>query len=383
MKKFLLGTTAMVGASVLMAGTALASDPPKLSLSGYFKFEAWFADQDAVGTTANRGYHFENDDVEIHFKAYATADNGLKYGTKIEWDLDANNIDEAVLDFSGNWGILFLGDEDGASDLMKVGGFSALTAGGGWDGGPTAILQNPGSVNLLGPTLGFGSGIADSIGDSDDATKISYFTPSFSGFGLGISWTPDTGHSMGGAISDVAAGAASSHVENLLEWGAEYKGTIANDFNIHVSARGLWGEPEGETDGDAAGREDIMSWGLGGKVEYQGFGLAAGYGDNGDSGINKTAKNAGRDAGIWYDVALSYKNGPYTVAGGYFHSEEDRTATTKDEVDFFSIGGKYNVAPGLDVYAEYDYVEIDDGSGTTTAVDNDASLFMIGTQITF
>jgi predicted porin len=381
MKKILLGSTAMVGASVLMAGTALASDPPKLELSGYFKFEAWFADQDA-DTGANRGYHFENDDVEIHFKAYATADNGLKYGAKIEWDVDGNVIDEAVLDFSGNWGTLFLGDEDGANDLMKVGGFSVLTAGGGWDGGPTAILQNPGSVNLLGPTLGFGSGIADSTGDSDDATKISYFTPSFSGFRLGLSLTPDTGHTMGGNIADTAAGAASQDVENLFGYGVEYKGTF-NDISVHVSGRGLYGSPEGETDGDAAGREDINSWGVGGKVEWQGFALAAGYGDLGDSGVNKTAKATGRDAGTWYDVGVSYANGPYTVAGGYFHSEEDRTTTTEDQVDFFSIGGNYNLAPGLDVYAEYNYVEIDDGSGTTTAVDNDASLFMVGTKITF
>lgn len=377
MKKVLLGTTAMVGASVLMAGTALASDPPKLTMSGYMKFEAWFADQDATGGTAgaaNRAYHFEVDDAEIHFKAQATADNGLKYGVKVELDVDANStIDEAVINLEGNWGILFLGDEDGAEDLMKVGGFSVLTAGGGWDGGPTAILQNPASVNLRGPTF---------VGDSDDATKITYFSPSFSGFRLGVSLSPDSGHNgangLGNGISDTAD---SGDIENLWGFGGEYKGSI-NDFNIHVSARGAWGSPEG--DGGAGLREDTASWGLGGKVEYQGWGLAVGYADNGDSNMLKTATAAGQDAGWWIDAALSYKNGPYTVAGGYFYSEEDEgTGVGDDEVQFFSIGGKYNVAPGLDIYAEYDYVEIDDAAGTTSAFDNDASLFLIGTQVTF
>ena len=377
MKKILLGTTAMVGASVLMAGTAIASDPPTLTISGYMKFEAWFADQDATASS-NRAYHFEVDDAEVHFNAKATADNGLKYGVKIEVDVDNNmTTDEAVINLEGGWGILFLGDEDSAADLMKVAGFSVLTAGGGWDGGPTAILQNPGSVNLLGPTLGWNTGTADGVGNDSDATKISYFSPSFSGFRLGVSLVPDSGHTLGNAISDTAS---SGQIENLWAFGGEYKGTIANDFNIHVSARGLWGSPEG--DGTSL-REDVGSFGLGGKVEYQGWGLAVGYADNGDSNLLKTQTAAGQDAGWWADVGLSYSNGPYKIAGGYFHSEEDRGTTGDDEVDFFSIGGNYNVAPGLDIYAEYDYVEIDDSTGSTTAVDNDASLFLVGTKVTF
>ncbi|MCG8507785.1 MAG: porin, partial [Rhodospirillales bacterium] len=88
MKKVLLATTAIVG--VAFVSQAMASEKPKLSMSGNVKFEAAFVDEDDVTGSSNRGYKFYTDDAEIIFKASATADNGLEYGAKIEYEFESN-----------------------------------------------------------------------------------------------------------------------------------------------------------------------------------------------------------------------------------------------------------------------------------------------------
>ena len=77
MKKSLLGSTAIVGASLLLAGPAVAQGP-EVSLDGYLAFEVWFDDQDTAFDDA-QDYYFRVDDAEIRFNAKATADNGLTW----------------------------------------------------------------------------------------------------------------------------------------------------------------------------------------------------------------------------------------------------------------------------------------------------------------
>ena len=83
MRNSLLATTAIVGASMLGVAAAEASDPPELRLDGFLRFEAKFIDQDVTVGRA-RAIHFESDDAGFNMNADATADNGLKYGLKIE-----------------------------------------------------------------------------------------------------------------------------------------------------------------------------------------------------------------------------------------------------------------------------------------------------------
>lgn len=367
MKKVLLGTTAIVGASVLMAGSAMASDPPQLTVSGNVKFEAYFLDEDL--TTYSRGVDFQTDDAVLDFNAKATADNGLKYGSHIEMETENSYYTEASVWLDGPWGWMEMGTNDGAEDLVKTGGFAVLSGEGGWDGGPLRTC----SAQLCGPSL---------IGDTGDANKITYMTPSFSGFRAGVSYVPDTGKTLDNAYSDTAAsGNTASQDQNSLGFGVEYKGTF-NDVSVHVSGRYVRADNEGDSDSPSADvYEDVSSFAFGGKVGYQGFTFGAGYADNGDSRIKKTRADGGYDAGKWYDVALGYETGPYKIAGGYFHSWAGQgTGNDDDTVDFYSIGGDYTVAPGLDLYTEYNYIQVD-RNGTTS--DNDANMFMVGTKVTF
>lgn len=46
MKKGLLGSTALIGATVLMAGAAGAAEAPTWKLTGNMNFQVYFADRD-------------------------------------------------------------------------------------------------------------------------------------------------------------------------------------------------------------------------------------------------------------------------------------------------------------------------------------------------
>jgi predicted porin len=377
MKKILLGTTALFGASVLMAGAAMASDPPKVVLSGYTKVEAWFLSQDdqSTGGAQNRGYAISLDDSEFHLNAKATADNGLEYGAHMEIKVDKNTTtDESSIWFQGPWGWLEVGRNDGAEDVIKVYGANVMGGDGAWDG--SAIYSTPtgwgaNSNSLHAPT---------SVGDTGDANKITYFTPSFSGFRAGVSLTPDSGDNLHvSAISDTS----SAQYDNSVDFGVEYKGTF-NDVGVHVSGRYMTGDYEGNNGaGVNKEKKDVNSWAIGAQVDYQGFSLAAGYADNGHSGVTVAQKNAGADAGSYYDVGLAYSTGPYKIAAGYFHAETKISTTAgKDEVDWYAVTGDYTVAPGLSTFAEYDYIQLDAATTATTG-SNDANVFMVGTKVSF
>ena len=137
MKKTLLATTALVGASLLAApanaGTVGSRDQMNVTLGGIFWFSAYLKDEDV--STLNRGVGFTVSESEVWFGASATADNGIKYGVNIELNggaADGTAADEAwaFLD-SDAWGRIELGDQDDATNRMQLGAWNAAKGAGG------------------------------------------------------------------------------------------------------------------------------------------------------------------------------------------------------------------------------------------------------------
>ncbi len=366
MKKILLGTTAIVG-TALLVGPAFA-EAPKLGMSGNVKFEATFVDQDPdslTTSTLSRGYDFTVDDAEIVFKASSTADNGLEYGAKIEFEFEGSATDEAMIWLEGDWGTINLGNEDGAEDAMKVGGFSLLTAAGGYDG-ENEFTNSSGAIT--GPSF---------VGDTSDANKVTYYTPKMSGFQVGVSFTPDAGQDFDEAMSE-----EDGDMENHIGVGVKYDGEF-DQVGVSASVRYMSaGYEANDIGGTTAELNDVSSVGLGAKVTFGDFAVAAGYQNNGDSGITEANETLGLDAGEWYDVAASYSSGAIKVAAGYLHSEKQTAATTSSDADMFTIGANYTVAEGLDFYGEFNYVELEDGLAATLN-DNEATTIIVGTKVSF
>jgi hypothetical protein len=219
MKKSLLGSTALIGASLLMAGPVVAQGP-ELSVGGKVKFEVWFDDQDTA-FDKDRDYHFEIEDAELVFNAKATADNGLKYGAKLEVQFDNStgdgNLDEARLQLSGVWGTLQLGNEDGPEAQMVSGAADLYAA----QGGPDGSLGN--GFSFLGAPLSS----PDIIGDTSDSTKVIYYTPRFAGIQLGVAFTPDTGQSFARNKS-ITPSAKLSGTDHVVSSEIEFVTLIAN-----------------------------------------------------------------------------------------------------------------------------------------------------------
>ena len=362
MKKLLLGTTAIVGASVL-AATAAQAAKPELKIDGYLRFETWFVSQD-LDDVSNQGVHMETDDVEIHFQGSATADNGLEYGFYAELQEGGTDgsagYDEANVFLAGNWGRLDMGSQDAAYDNYNVAAFGlSADKDGAWDG------------NNLFSTGGNTAPIQTSLYGSD-ANKITYTTPSFSGVTVGVSYTPDASASMNSGISAETG----DEMQDLIGGAVRYQGSFS-DVGVEATARFVRGEVD---EGLGANANDVNAYGVGAKISYAGFGFAASYTNLGDSGITAANEAAGADAGSWWDVGVNYETGPYKVSVVYMNSEADVANATDDEVEYLQIGAKYAVADGLDIYAAYQNVQLDRAG---TANDNDVNNFMVGTNVSF
>ncbi|MES2711263.1 MAG: porin [Pseudomonadota bacterium] len=274
MRKLLLGTTAVVGAT-LMAGTAMAQmpiviEPPtamagratpalRVSLGGYFDVRAGYVNDDNdrnavtstqaaaaasgnVGSIAGSSRSFGRQrvdfqsDFELNVFVDGKAANGLTYGAVIELQVDnvgaggtGTSIDTD--EFYGYlshpvFGTIRMGDEDNAANLLQV--RVPLVRGADtdnyWD---EFLFRNgaDGSPSLL-----------TSISDGSDVSKIIYLSPQFFGFDFGVSYAPNSGEgerfALGRAQQPTISTAASvaqrdrSARRNEIAGGVRYRGTF-------------------------------------------------------------------------------------------------------------------------------------------------------------
>jgi hypothetical protein len=141
MKKTLLGTTALV-AGGLLAAPAMAADPIKLELRGYYQFMivVGHTDRDIQAGTIGTSYRPENFkyEGEIWFTGTTKLDNGSSIGVRIElegWSQSAaasaslDQMDEEYMFAFGDWGRIEFGGTDSASFKMQYSSPSALI---GW-----------------------------------------------------------------------------------------------------------------------------------------------------------------------------------------------------------------------------------------------------------
>lgn len=376
MKKILLGTTAIVGASVLLASAVQAAEKPKVEVSGFARFEAWQVDQD-FDKGDNGAPLFEMDDIEVHFKASATADNGLEYGVHIELQEGNTNsvgYDEGNVYFAGNWGRVELGSQDAAHNNYKVGGYAiSADRDGAWDGNTLFETTN---ATYIGTDL-FGG---------DDANKVSYYTPTFNGLTVGVSYMPNSESQFNSGIvaesvtaTDFLTG-GNGNMNNQVGIAAHYVGSFS-DVGVTVDARYARADYQGQlATAGIADREEASAFGAGGKLSYAGFSVAGSYNDLGDSGLTAAQEAGGGDTGSWWDVGVAYGTGPYKVSLIYMESEANDGTNGDEKTDYLSFGAGYTVAPGLDVYASYQYVDMDSDDATRQ---NEANMIMVGTHVSF
>ena len=389
MKKTLLSSSAIAGAALLaapvatpaFAGTAEVGDNFTVSIAGGMRFSILAFDQD-VRAGRGRGYRFATDEAEVKFSAGGVADNGLEYGFQMELQTQTNdtaNSDETWGYLRGNWGEINLGDQDGAADRMAIGGEDAMPGRGGYDGAVGDVFNLPADA-FGGPGATF----------TGDASKATYFTPRFYGFQLGASWTPDANHNGGAPIVD-----NDSSYENSASGGINFSDEFSG-FGVTVAATVAWADERelvGAQGAAVAGSlDDAWQYQVGALFSYAGFSLGGAWG--GGHNLSGTLVNAGaginRDSGWWADVGLNYSTGPWKFGGGYFYSVAENNgggvAGPDTEVQIISVGGNYQVAPGMALATDVNFVDTDNQNRSLaagTAVNNDGTVFVFSTIFSF
>ena len=185
MQGYLLGSTALVSAGLLMSGSAQAQEARvggiQVVLGGFTKFGVSAASRDTLTDSDNNRNYFFYMDNEVFINANGATESGILYGSTIELEVGSGDgsvedvtVDEVALYFSGNFGRIELGREDGAEEVMAINGSDAQAGTGGIDGDTTNLVQFE-------------------LPNTDDSNKVTYFTPRIAGFQLGGSFVPDNG----------------------------------------------------------------------------------------------------------------------------------------------------------------------------------------------
>lgn len=364
MKKILLGTTAIIGALGLFAGSAQAGGL-NVNVGGFLDFQAGVTDNDLY--PSQHDVLFQND-TEIHIKAEGKADNGLEYGAVVELEADVTadadgegvNADKTYLFLQGGWGRAEFGNNTDSAEVLSVNTSNFARATGGTDGDWYDFVA-PGVLSgfIISPDLP----LAHAAGVAEDATKISYYSPKFNGFQLGLSYIPDSGN--GGTASGFTTKKNSGQAENVVTAGLNYTHQF-NQVGLSAAVTGEMGDSEVST------REDLAAWDIGLNLTYAGWTLGGSWADWGDSLLTKTT--ADKDQNYW-DIGLGYETGPFGVSVAYLSSEVSGNDFTN-----VAVSADYKLAQGLVPYAEVNFVDFDKaGPGG----DNDGTVFLLGAELNF
>lgn len=393
MRKFLLSVS--LPALLIASATASASSPD-VSVGGFARFQFGFFD-DAHKSSSNRDAQMES---EIYVKAKAQTESGLEYGAKVELKTstsDTTMADEVTIWMESRFGRLEVGDQDGAADVMayyapKVG------FGGAVDGDFTDWTHGASK-----PQIG------SKVIDSKDSTKITYYTPRFYGFQIGVSYAPELDHgeniirtSEESLSSDAANGnspfpfgtiasnsdlidhvqpaafnaPAASGGDNVVAGNANkffqksYKDFIElgvnyvqkfNDFDVnlafgysHADQKSVFADLTAFGDPSlvpsAMRRHIIEGWHAGGQFGWRQFRIGGSYVDNLKSGQLKRYQSQDRKA---WNIGISYGITDMWDIGANYIQENLGGHSGNGDYRAFGLSTAYLVAPGLSIAADY------------------------------
>ncbi len=434
MKKVLLSGAAICGLA-LAASPAFAQDTGgvKLDLGGFFKGYGAYVDQDEQPGVDARSFDILRY-TEIHFGGETTLDNGLTVGAHFETDADGDDgleVQESYVYFSGGWGRVNFGAEDGAAYLLQVAAPSAdenidgirqyIQAanydlmGGGTTAVPTddfadlsnstfyglnVVLDDNGAAgNSIGDIRGLttiGTGAAFRFDYDQDPTgwaeKFTYLTPVFNGFQAGFSYTPkvdgDSRSVFEGVNEDDVAGDYSDAWEAALR----YEGMF-NNVGVALGAGYSFLSLEDEVDfayREATGNgtftagvdeviatsDDEQAWNVGVDLDFGPIGVGASY-KHDDLGLDDEG-----DQETWV-LGTDYTTGPFRLGLSYYSQDNDLPFMGELETDRYTGGVVYTYGPGMTFRGSISYIEHDVPEEIDAGEEQEATSVVIGTQINF
>eukprot|EP00928_Gymnodinium_smaydae_P092582 TRINITY_DN7647_c0_g1_i2.p2 TRINITY_DN7647_c0_g1~~TRINITY_DN7647_c0_g1_i2.p2 ORF type:complete len:373 (+),score=75.11 TRINITY_DN7647_c0_g1_i2:100-1218(+) len=317
-------------------------------------------DRNFASTADNDGVNvFTNS--EIIFSPSVTLDNGMTFGFNVQMEAlngggGVDGIDESYVTISSDTlGRIDLGSENSA-------GYRSMVAAPQVGSMPINSRSTSAFVPVTG-SGGFRQAALSSyteVAGNNDVQRITYFTPSFNGLTLGVSYAPS---SAGNASNNAPVNFnAAGNITDIFDLGISYSQSF-NGVDIDLGAR--WGTGErqaqpavaavpavpgnpGTAAIAAAPGGDPETWGLGGSVSVSGFTFGIGYAENDQDVAGNVGDQKGLSVGVAYDIA-----GPWTVGlEGYFGEVDNGPGFDEDEYDAIKLAASRSLGAGVswDVY---------------------------------
>ena len=367
MKKLLLGSTALAVGG-LMAAPAMAADPIKLGVGGYYQFYALAGQIEGTYATNGTSVQFRGlqfiQEGEIHFIGQSKMDNGTTIGVRIEleaWNpvgtaTGTRQIDEAYMFAFGDWGRVEFGSKDDAAYIMYYGAPSALLGFGFFQHNSSFSWTNPTANGTNKAAFAISTGTID--GQYQDVNRINYYTPRFAGLQVGVGYAPKISIASSAAGGQgLAAGNTSTNGTCGFNDATTANGCPTNDYSwqdalaiganylnkfgdVSVAAYAAYsymnfvpGYQQLVTAANPATGANLGPWKqmvFGAQLSYAGFTLGGSYGwDNNGLGANyyTGVDNDTRS----FRAALMYETGPWQLSVGgvvAFNNNGNGTLTT-------------------------------------------------------
>ena len=408
------------GASALALGfgvsVAHAEDPLKLTLSGGAQEAFGYVGNPDNKNDNNPGKIYQFGDGSVAFDAKTKLDNGITVEFNAALNISGNNDGGAArgseptssggqtlsstgyspkdlpssendwIAFSGSFGKVEIGDDFNAA-FQAHNDAPYFGAIGGFNWG-----RNSGFIG--GPVLGGAGahGVGNQVGniqtvmfDDYEASKVVYTTPSFSGFGVTASFTPqaNSADNCCGASSQTAGAAYSGGVDEAAA--IFYKGDFG-DAKVNLDVGYVLEQAGGARGIDA-----------GASVSFKGFTVGGSVVNRAKEGSATELQKIGDTTGNTWDLGIGYESGPWGVTIGYMDAQatagngiaaQSQTGfggailNGNQEFQMVPVTAKYTIGAGitLNLEAGYDKWTTPDGK---TQDQIDGFYGLLGTTVSF
>jgi predicted porin len=353
LKKQILSTSA-IALGVAMAAPASAQEW-NLDWGGFANTHVGISSIDRNAANEALFPGIDNDGVniftnsEIIFSPNVTLDNGMTFGFNVQMEAlngggGVDGIDESYVTISSDTlGRIDLGSENSA-------GYRSMVAAPQVGSMPINSRSTSAFVPVTG-SGGFRQAALSSyteVAGNNDVQRITYFTPSFNGLTLGVSYAPS---SAGNASNNAPVNFNSAaNITDIFDLGVGYSQSF-NGVDVNVGAR--WGTGSS----NLAGRSDPETWGIGASVSVSGFSFGGAYAENDNGFAGNVGDQEGWSLGASYDIA-----GPWSVGlEGYF-GETDNGAAPSSDYEAYKLGASRSLGAGVSWDVYYFYQETNNGA---------------------
>jgi hypothetical protein len=285
-----------------------------------------------------------------------------------------NDIDETYMTISSDtMGKIILGNENSAGYLAMG---SVYTPGVG------SLGINSGSISgfmpLTGSAYTFRSAAGSSlteVGSNNDVPRITYYTPSFNGLTVGVSYAATVNAVAPAAVAGGGNNAGNNFgvnrnvgVTDVFDIGANYSQTF-NGFDIGLSAR------YGTADSNVVGTGDPETWAVGAQFGYAGFTFGGSYAENNNGGL-RAFNSEGWSLGATYDI-----QGPWSVGFDTYQGEYNGVGAAggaKSDYEAYQLVASRSLGSGVTwaVYGMYA-----DSDNTGLGLNSETKGTLIGTSV--